>query len=173
MLSLPIGLTPDDVPAVDLAAAYLPPRHPTRTLSEIFVEQLSYQTGQHLPELKDVLAEVDDTLLDYCLVLSPVPGRNLLDFRVISIGGRMPGAEIAELHEGECYSVRLIPERVPQRLLELASCIVLKSQRLTETLSARRSTLNMRVYRGMFPVWHAEKQAFAIILTAAPPYVEL
>lgn len=173
MLSLQSELALGDASGVDLAAERLPARHPTRTLSDIFIDQLNYQTGQHLPELEDVLAVADGALLDYCLVLSPVSGRNFLDFRILAIGGRMPGAEIAKLHEGECYSIRLVPERVPERLLELASCIVLKSQRLTETLSARRSALNMRVYRGIFPVWHAENQAFAVVLSAAPPYVEL
>lgn len=156
-----------------IALEQMPLRHPTRMLSNIFLIQLIGQPRQHLPELSSILEEADDRLLDYCLILSPVAAQSFLDFTIISNGGRLPGAEIANLVEGERYSDRLLPQRVPERLMELASCIVLKSHRLTRTLSARRSTLNMKVYRGVYPVWHEARQNYAVILSVAPCYVEV
>lgn len=151
----------------------IPPRHPVHMLSSIFFTQLVAQPRQKLPQLNAIISETSDELLAYCMILSPIPGRPFLDFRIIANGGRLPGAETANLRAGDCYSEQLLPDRVAERLTELASCIILRRHRLTRALSARRSMLNVKVFRGVYPVWHEEQRNYAVILSFAPRYVEI
>lgn len=157
----------------DMAVERMPLRHPTRILSNIFSMELCAQPSQHLPELGSLLNAVEDKLLAYCLILTPIAAHPILDFQVLSSGERLAGYGTIHHFEGERYSSRLTPGEASERLMELASCIILKTQRITRTSSTRPSALDLAVYRGVFPVWHAARRNYAVVLAAAPCFVEL
>ncbi|MGI9354819.1 MAG: hypothetical protein ACR2PF_06630 [Rhizobiaceae bacterium] len=155
-----------------IVAADLPDRHPVRLLRDIYQRE---QRGNQfdLPDYETFVGDRAPELLDFCLVLEPVQGDPYLDFTVQSKGRQIPGIETAEIAPGELYTQRVAEEFAQERLMELASCIVLKNYRLTKANSARRSSLNVKVYRGVFPVWQVARKRSAAILMIAPRYVEL
>jgi len=155
-----------------IVAADLPDRHPVRLLRDIYQrEQRSNRFD--LPDFETFMGDNSQELLDFCLVLEPVPGDPYIDFTVQSKGAQIPGIEAAEAAPGELYTHRIAEGLAQERLMELASCIVLKTSRLTKATSARHSTLSVKVYRGVFPVWQVARKRSAAILMIAPRYAEL
>ena len=61
---------------------------------------------------------------------------------------------------------------VEERLMELASSIVLRSPFFSHGLSARSGTIDVKVFRGVFPLWQIQKNKPAVMLVIAPPYAE-
>jgi hypothetical protein len=126
-----------------------------------------------LPNLENLLGSLDPRIADYCMLLESVTGDPYLDFIPLNKGEKVPGVESTRILRGEHYTHHIAPHLANERVLELASCIILKSHRLTEGLSARSKTLKVKVFRGVFPVWQMERQKPAVLLFIAPPYAEV
>ena len=145
----------------------LPITNPIRRLNDRYARLRGQTNEPHLPHLQDFLEVLDDDLMDYCLVLLPVCSVPFIDFQVLHRGKKIPGSDVASFKYGEQYTDHILPKFAAERLLELASCLALKSRRFSETLSARRSSLKVRVYRAVFPVWLADHQTHGVILAIA------
>lgn len=161
------GRAPDLIP---VSAEDIPERHPVRLLDAAYRELLAGCEGQHLPDFGTFLKRVDRELLDYCLVLSPVVGNPFIDFIVLRKGQRIPGADLADFEVGASYAQHIMPGRVSERLMELASCLALRQARLSSAQSARKSTLHVRVFRAVCPVWDQSLQRHVVLLAVAPVY---
>mgnify|MGYP000722385652 CR=1 FL=1 len=111
--------------------------------------------------------------MEYCLLMEPVSGEPFIDFVPRSKGARIPGIETTQIAPGELYTHKIKPTLAVERVMEMAASLVLKVPRLSEAMSARSTSLSMRVYRGVFPVWQSNTDKQGVILMIAPPYARL
>ena len=146
----------------------LPPANPVRKLNECYMQLRLKCDEQRLPQLQDLLEAVDDGLTEYCLVLLPIPGQPFIDFQVLHRGTKIPGSDLASFKYGERYTDHILEKFASERLMELASCLALKKCRFSRTRSARRSSLDVTVFRAVLPIWVPEHQIHGIILVIAP-----
>lgn len=153
-----------------VAVADVPERHPVRVLDGVYNELHEACEGEHLPDFRQLLRRLDGDLVEYCMALSPVAAEPFIDFVVLRKGARIPGIDLAEFQVGQVYSQHIVPDLLSERLMELASCLALRQSRLTEGRSARRKSLDVKVYRGVFPVWDQSLQRHIVVLAVAPIY---
>lgn len=146
----------------------LPVTNPIVRLSDTYARLRARSEEAELPHLHDFLQIVDEDLMHYCLILLPISGDPFLDFQVLHRGNRIPGSDLSAFKYGEVYTEHILSTFANERLLELASCLALKSCRFSATLSARQSSLKISVYRAVLPVWLADHQICGIILAIAP-----
>ena len=151
----------------------LPARHPIKILDQIYAQLARGVEGNQLPDLEDIIDLCPATLPDYWLLLEPVTAESFIDFIVRQKGSNIPGVISSKIETGERYSHYIKQALIDERLMELASSLVLKQPRYSEAKSARTKALNVRVYRGVFPVWQIARKKSAAILIIAQPYVEL
>ena len=142
--------------------------HPIRRLNDCYSLLRQQCEDQQLPHLHDLLEAVDDGLMEYCLILLPVPGIPFVDFQVLHRGRTIPGSDMASFKFGERYTDHILPVFANDRILELTACLSLKTCRFSRALSARRSSLSVVVLRGVLPVWLPEYQLHAVVLAVAP-----
>ena len=154
--------------AIDIAE--IPATHPIRKLNDCYSLLRQQCEDQQLPHLHDLLEAVDDGLMDYCLVLLPVPGIPFVDFQVLHRGRTIPGSDLASFKFGERYTDHILPAFAKDRIGELTACLSLKRCRFSRSLSARRSTLDVVVLRAVMPVWLSEYQLQAVVLAVAPEF---
>ena len=151
----------------------IPQSHPIRLFHAAY-EKENRSVGQsELPVLETMLGNLNATIISYSILLEPVRGEPFLDFMPLEKGAKVPGIESTRILRGELYTHRISPHLVDERVMELASSIILQTHRLSEGLSARNKTLNVRVFRGVFPVWQTLRQKPAVLLFIAPPYAEI
>lgn len=160
-------------PLQPIDAEDIPDQHPIRVLHSLYTELREACEGQHLPDFRELLRRMDRDLSEYCMVLSPVAADPFIDFIIIRKGSRIPGVELVSFGIGERYSSSIVPERLGARLMELASCLALKTPRLSSAFSARKSALNVKVFRGVFPVWDQSLLQHIVLLAIAPVYATL
>ena len=153
-----------------IVAHEIPDKHPIHSLRIAYEHHNSIH--YHLPDLNKVLGMVDKRSLDYCIILEPVTGDAYLDFAPISKGRMVPGIVGTCITRNELYTHGIADHLVEERLMELASSIVLRSPQFSHGLSARRKSINVNVFRAVFPVWQLLKNKPAVILAIAPPYAE-
>jgi hypothetical protein len=156
-----------------ITALEIPDSHPVRLIDNIYMELRARCEPQHLPSLADMLGLISPELGEYCLVLRPVEADPFIDFLVLHRGSRIPGVELASVNAGELYTEHVHPHFIGERLMELASCLALKKHMLSLSHSARQSSLNIKVYRAVFPVWHQEMLQHAVVLAMAPIYTTI
>lgn len=154
---------------VQVHGAQLPPNHPVRIIFEQYDVKYRLCAGQSLPILEELIERVGRPIFDYCVVMLPVAGDPYIDFEIIHKGSKLPGAH----NFGNRYTDNLLPKLANERLMELASCIALKSSRLTRAVSARPSTVGVKVYRCVMPVWSADCRQAGIVLAIAPIYADV
>ncbi len=154
-------------------AIEIPQTHPVRIIADIYEELRRKCEPQHLPAFDDLKPKLASELGDYCLVLRPIEAEPYIDFLVVHRGAKIPGVELASVAAGERYTEHVLPSLAEERLMELASCLALKKSRLSLAHSARQSSLTVKVYRAVFPVWHAEVQQYAVVLAIAPVYTKV
>ena len=151
----------------------VPEKHPISVMAEHYCDVSSLTPEKDLPSYEDLMDGANPELKSYFLLLEPTQSTPHIDFIVRSKGKNIPGIESEQIAPNELYSQQLSPETIDERLMELTSTIVLKSPRFTKSTSARRSTINMKIYRATFPVWQVERQTSGVILMIAAPYAEL
>lgn len=154
-------------------AIEIPHTHPVRFIADIYDKLRQKCEPQHLPAFDALKPKLAGELGEYCLVLRPIEADPYIDFLVVHRGGKIPGVELASVAAGERYTEHVLPTLAEERLMELASCLALKKSRLSLAHSARQSSLTVKVYRAVFPVWHAEVQNFAVVLAIAPIYTKV
>lgn len=149
----------------------IPEINPVHRLGRIYETLVEDGDKQHLPSIEALFKVVPEELTTYALILAPFRASPFIDFEVLHKGHRIPGVDLAEVLPGELYSDRIAPAFAAERLMELASCLALKECRFTCALSARPSTLNVKVFRAVMPVWLEERQQLGVVLAIAPVYV--
>lgn len=148
----------------------IPQTSPVHRIGSTYERLLEQCENQHLPSIADFLGAMPEGLDDFCLILAPVRAQRFIDFEVMHRGSRIPGIDLAELTPGELYTDRISPKFADERLMELASCMALKAPRYSRALSARPSSLNVRVYRAVMPVWLDDSEQHGVVLAIAPVY---
>ncbi len=156
-----------------IPASALPATHPVAMINWFYVGLLRGCEPQHLPDFGEFMQAIGRELLSYCLVLSPVEADPFIDFLVLHKGQRIPGVDQTIFKPGERYSENIRVDLVEERVMELASCLALKQSRHSIAVSARMSTLNVRVYRGVFPVWDGQVGRHTVVLAIAPVYATM
>ena len=168
MSNMPSDVAPGHTILGSIEINELPVTNPIRRLRECYVRLHVQANEPHLPHLQEFLEVVDDDLMDYCLVLLPICGLPFIDFQVLHRGKKIPGSDLASFKYGEQYTDHILQQFAAERLLELASCLALKSSRFSKTRSARRSSLEVHVYRAVLPIWLADHQTHGVVLAIAP-----
>lgn len=156
-----------------IAVGEIPLNHPVRMINDHYMQMREACEVQHLPALDMLMQDLSTDLSDYCILLRPIEADTYIDFLVLHRGAKMPGVELVSVCAGEKYSDHLSPTCSQERLMELASCLALKKPRLSLTHSARQSTLQLKVFRGVFPVWDPQIQQHAVLLAVAPIYTTM
>ena len=133
----------------------IPDKHPIHSMRVAYEHHNSIH--YYLPEMERVLGMLDQRSLDYCIVLEPVRADTYLDFKPISKGAMVPGIGTTSIKRNELYTHGIAPHMVEERLMELASSIVLRSPFFSHGLSARSGTVDVKVFRGVFPLWQIQK----------------
>lgn len=151
----------------------IPEKHPISVMAEHYAHFASLTPERDLPDYEDLMDAAHLELSSYFLLLEPTPSQTHIDFIVRSKGKNIPGIDSERIGRNELYSHQLDPATVNERLMELASTIVLKKPRFTRSTSARKSTINMKIFRATFPVWQVERRTSGVILMIAAPYSEL
>ena len=146
----------------------LPVTNPVRRLHAFYIQLLNKCSKQHLPQLQDLFEIADDDLTEYCLVLLPIPTVTLINFEVLHRGMKIPGSDLASFKFGERYTDHILAVAVEERMMELASCLALRKCRFSRSMSARRDTPDVAVFRAALPVWSADHKLYGIVLTIAP-----
>ena len=151
----------------------LPPNHPASLINQIYKREMLELPPQHLPSLEGLAAGLGSHLLNYCIVLSPREADPFIDFVVEHCGAKTAGPVTTAYAIGDLYTDRVLPFFANERLMEFTACLSLKCCRFSRTLSARPSSLNVRIFRAVFPVWSEILGRHAILLAVAPVHVEL
>ena len=146
----------------------IPADNPVQLFYAQYVHASAKIADRRLPTFGDILQVVEPILMDYCLVLMPMQSEPLINFQTLHRGHKIPGSQIASFKFGELYTDYLLPHAVAERLGELTSCLCLRICRFSVAQSARRASRDMRVYRGIFPVWMEDHSHHAVILVIAP-----
>lgn len=145
----------------------IPLQNPVSGAWSVYRSLLTEHKRQMLPILEDMTELLEDDVVQHCLIMLPIEVNSQLDFQVLFRGSSIPGSDMARFKFGELYSHHILPEFAEERLRELATTLTLKQPRFSKTLSARRSALDVVVYRGVFPAWSAEYKQHAVILAIA------
>lgn len=148
-------------------------RHPVSLLHSAYAGLSKSCQPQFVPTLEDVAPLIGREVLEYSLVLVPVEGDPFIDFIAQHVGRNVTGAGMDQLNIGDSFGASLVPMLAGERLMELASCLALKRFRLSIAYSARRSTLKVKVFRGVFPIWLDYAHQNAVILCIAPVLVTI
>jgi hypothetical protein len=155
-----------------ILATDLPAKHPLAVMEKVY-RSLMVPGFQKLPSLELLIARMEENLFDYAIVLVPIEADPVIDFVVQHSGSKVPGAGMAGLSVGERYTEKILPLLAGERLMELASCLALRKCRFSRAYSARPSSLHIKVYRGVFPVWMEHCDQHAVILAIAPVHTEV
>lgn len=147
--------------------------HPVRRLGRVYAALKERCAPQHLPDFDELAIAMGRELLEHCLVLSPIDADPFIDFLILRRGNKIPGLENCGFVAGERYSDHILPVLAEERLMELASSLALKQWRHTVGMSARVSSLSIKVYRGVFPVWDGQLERHNVVLAIAPVYAKL
>ncbi len=145
--------------------------HPVRLINDEYNSLKAKCAPQFLPDFNELMISIGSDLAEYCISLSPVEGDPFIDFEVLSRGSKVIGGD--SFVSGRLYAEQIVLEMLQERLMELASCIALKRSRLTIAKSAFRTAMNIKVYRGAFPVWNPQIGRHIVLLAIAPVYVAL
>ncbi len=143
--------------------------HPVRLINDEYNVLKSMCAPEFLPDFNEFMTSIGSDLAEYCISLSPLEGDPFLDFEVLSRGTKVIGGD--SFIPGRLYARQIVPEMLQERLMELASCMALKRSRLTIAKSAFRTAMNIKVYRGAFPVWSPKVGRHTVVLAIAPVYV--
>ena len=155
-----------------ILATDLPAKHPLAIMDQAY-KSMIMPGFQRLPSLEQLTSKLGESLFDYAIVLVPIDGDPMIDFIVQHSGARVPGAGMAGLAVRERYSERILPLFAAERLMELASCLALRRCRYSRAYSARPSSLHIKVYRAVFPVWLQHCDQHAVVLAIAPVLAEV
>lgn len=166
----PQGVNKDLQP---LERSELPDSHPVAILAKVYEAVLQELFEQQLPAWEAVVSRMPSSVLDCSLVMIPVESDGYIDYEIIQKGARLPKVDPNEVAGWKYYSDSVGPEFLRERLLEFTSCTVLKKYRITKALSARSSSLNIHVYRGIFPMYFKDYAKAGIIIAVAPVYAEV
>jgi len=147
--------------------------HPISRLIDSYASLMNVCEPQFVPDLRELMLVLDQEVSQYCLVLTPVEAINFIDFIIFRRGAKMPGVDLAAIKIGEKYSDHILSEYAQHRILELASCLALKRPHYTKGLSARKSSLNVHVFRAVLPVWIQSLQIHGVVLFVAPTFAKI
>lgn len=163
-----LSLTP-----VSVESEQIPENHPTRVLERHFLDAKSELHGNQLPSYDSIARRCPEEVLECSLLLEPAATHPLVDFFIRKKGKHQPGQNPEDVANWVNYSDSISKDFLSERLIELLACIALRQHRLSVALSARKSTLNVKFYRGVFPVFLDDVQMSAAILLVAPVYWEM
>lgn len=149
----------------------IPEEHPAAVINTIYCRLLETLPPQHLPSLEVLRMLLGAGLMEYCLILTPVYREPFVDFLVEHCGIRIPGTAMNSYAIGGYYTDKIFPHLASERLMELTSCLSLKRCRFSRTYSARPSSLNVKVFRAVFPVWSETLATHGVVLTVAPIHI--
>lgn len=158
---------------IPLSVDDLSPRHPLHLLHEVYMRLAAQASGAQLPDLETVIAHCPPALPDFWMLLEPVAADPFIDYAVLKRGSKIPGSTTNVIAAGERFTESIEEGLADERLMELTSCIVLKTPRYSQATSARRAAVNIKVYRGAYPVWQVERGKTGVILAIAQPYAEI
>ncbi len=147
--------------------------HPISIMANHYLNTNQNIPTEGLPVLETLLARSDPELMTYGLLLEPTSVDPFLDFIVLQKGVNIPGIKTTSIEPGELYSQRLDPGLANERVMELATSLVLKKPMYARASSARKSTLNMKVLRGVFPIWQEKRRKSGVILMISPVYTQI
>ncbi len=150
----------------------VPINHPIRVFLNAYQSQINGLGQSQTPVYETILEHINPAAMDYSMLLEPVPGDPYLDFAPLLKGSNVPGIDSTKVLRGELYTHGIAAHLADERIMELAGSIILQRYSLTAATSARNRTLNVRVFRGVFPVWQAQRQKPGILLFIALPYAE-
>jgi len=145
--------------------------HPVRDTFDAFARATTSLAPQLAPSLDAFLPMLSKATHAHAILLEPVAAPCSVDFRILFRGARFPGAAHDPLGPDDLYSHGLAADGVPDRLLELASCLALKQAGLSKANSARFGHVDVLMYRGVFPLWSQDLLKSVVLLVAAPGYV--
>jgi len=170
---VPIAMTEAKRSLKQITDGEVPINHPIRVFLNEYQNVTSGLGQSQLPSLELIEERINPTVLDYSMLMEPVPGEHYLDFAPLRKGANVPGIDNTRVLRGELYTHGIAAHLAEERIMELASSIILERHFLTAATSARNRTLNVRVFRGVFPVWQSERQKPGILLLIALPYAEV
>jgi hypothetical protein len=147
----------------------IPRSHPVSKIEVLYAELKRKCPNQFVPDYAEFMISIGCELGDYCMGLCPVEGDPFIEFIVLRAGSRVPG--MSGMVPGQPYTKDLLPDFAAERMMELASCLSLKSARLSNSISVRKGAVNIKIYRGVFPVWNIQLECHCVVLAIAPVYV--
>lgn len=154
----------------NLMPTQIPEASPVRLAADAFIGQQRSLAKQVVPPINDFIATVGEKVMTRSMRLEPADIAGNVDFAILHRGADFPGDKAGKAAE-HYYSQGLAPATCQERVVELLSVMALRRPKYSTGYSARFGCVNIKVYRGLFPLWCGDRQAAQLLLVVAPTYI--